>query len=161
MNGLRAALAIAASAAIIALAACRDVPDASGLSTSSTPQGPPATQIVRVAVGPVPGPVKTQPTPPNPHRGDAASLAAGRRLFNQFNCAGCHGDHGGGGMGPSLRDVTWLYGNSDAQLFSTIADGRAYGMPAWGQRLTDDQIWALVAYVQSLRTSSEPEPPQP
>ena len=62
-------------------------------------------------------------------------------------------------MGPSLRDEDWLYGNTDAQIFSTISEGRAYGMPAWGTKLTTDQVWKLVAYVKSLRTPEEPHSP--
>jgi cytochrome c oxidase cbb3-type subunit III len=62
-------------------------------------------------------------------------------------------------MGPSLRDVDWIYGNSDAKLFSTITEGRAHGMPSWAPRLTTDQIWMLITYIKSLRTSMEPERP--
>jgi len=62
-------------------------------------------------------------------------------------------------MGPSLRDEDWLYGNTDQQIFSTILEGRAHGMPSWGKKLTNDQVWKLVAYVKSLRTPNEPHPP--
>ena len=83
----------------------------------------------------------------------------GRQLFVRFNCSGCHGGRAGGGMGPSLRDVDWLYGNRDAQLFSSIAEGRAHGMPSWQTALTPDQIWKLVTYIKSLRTRNEPQAP--
>jgi cytochrome c oxidase cbb3-type subunit 3 len=86
-------------------------------------------------------------------------MGEGRQLFVRFNCSGCHGGRAGGGMGPSLRDVIWLYGNSDAQLFSSIAEGRAHGMPSWHTRLTADQIWKLVTYIKSLRTRDEPQAP--
>jgi cytochrome c oxidase cbb3-type subunit 3 len=87
---------------------------------------------------------------------------AGRQLFTGMNCAGCHSGYAGGGMGPSLRDSLWIYGNSDAQIFSTIAEGRPYGMPAWAGRLQDDQIWRLVAYIRTLGTGNEPvKPPTP
>ena len=95
----------------------------------------------------------------NPYAGNAAAAATGRQLFVGFNCAGCHSSYAGGGMGPSLRDSLWIYGSSDAQIFSTIAEGRAYGMPAWGGRLTDDLIWKLVTYIHTLGTSAEPEKP--
>ena len=84
----------------------------------------------------------------------------GRRLFVTMNCSGCHGGRAGGGMGPSLRDTDWIYGNSDADIFSSIAQGRAHGMPAWGTRLPLDSIWMLVAYVVSLRTPGEPDAPR-
>ena len=63
-------------------------------------------------------------------------MGEGRQLFVRFNCSGCHGGRAGGGMGPSLRDVDWIYGNNDAQLFSSITEGRAHGMPSWQTRLT-------------------------
>jgi cytochrome c oxidase cbb3-type subunit 3 len=110
-------------------------------------------------VGPVPGPQTNPPRRTNPYSSDRAALAEGRQLFVRFNCSGCHGGRAGGGMGPSLRDVVWRYGNSDAQIFSTINEGRDQGMPAWGTKLTEDQIWKLVAYIQSLRTPNEPNPP--
>jgi cytochrome c oxidase cbb3-type subunit III len=95
----------------------------------------------------------------NPYAGDAAAAATGRQLFTGFNCAGCHSGYAGGGMGPNLRDSLWIYGSEDVQIFSTIAEGRPYGMPAWGGRLPDDQIWRLVTYIKTLGTSAEPEKP--
>jgi cytochrome c oxidase cbb3-type subunit 3 len=96
----------------------------------------------------------------NPFAGDRVATMDGRRLFGSFNCAGCHGEHGGGGMGPSLRDEIWVYGNTDAKIANSIAAGRAHGMPAWGNKITTEQTWKLTAYIKSLRTSNEPMPPQ-
>jgi cytochrome c oxidase cbb3-type subunit 3 len=62
-------------------------------------------------------------------------------------------------MGPSLRDNVWLYGNRDDQIFSSIAQGRSNGMPSWGSRIPEDQIWQIVAYIKSMRTPQEPDPP--
>jgi cytochrome c oxidase cbb3-type subunit 3 len=62
-------------------------------------------------------------------------------------------------MAPSLRDLDWIYGSSDAQIFNSIAEGRAHGMPAWGTKVPQKQIWELVAYIESLRTPMEPDPP--
>jgi cytochrome c oxidase cbb3-type subunit 3 len=112
-------------------------------------------------VGPVPGPgVKRIPIT-NPYANDQNAEQVGRRLFNSFNCSGCHGDHAGGGMGPSLRDEVWIYGGTGADIYDSIAEGRANGMPAWGTLLPPGQIWELVSYVQSLRTAHEPQPPAP
>jgi cytochrome c oxidase cbb3-type subunit 3 len=60
-------------------------------------------------------------------------------------------------MGPSLRDQDWIYGSRDAQIFSSIAEGRAHGMPSWQSQLTADQVWKLVTYIKSLRTRNEPQ----
>jgi cytochrome c oxidase cbb3-type subunit 3 len=117
-------------------------------------------------IGPVPGPSGTavgQANVPqgggNPYTQDRTAAGEGRQLFIRFNCVGCHGGRAGGGMGPSLRDVDWLYGDREAQLFSSIVEGRAHGMPSWQQRLTADQTWKLVTYIKSLRTRNEPDPP--
>lgn len=69
------------------------------------------------------------------------------------------GGHGGGGMGPSLRDADWIYGGRDDQIFSSIVEGRAHGMPSWQRNLTSDQAWKLTAYIKSLGTRNEPQPP--
>lgn len=130
---------------------------ACGKSPSAAPEG--ERSVVRQAVGPVPGIGDLTPAP-NPLGNGRDVTAAGRRLFVQYNCSGCHGGHGGGGMGPSLRDEDWIYGRDPAKIFNSIAEGRAHGMPAWGTRLPDDQIWALVAYIKSMRTPEEPEPPK-
>lgn len=62
-------------------------------------------------------------------------------------------------MGPSLRDRSWLYGQSAASVFDSIAEGRAHGMPAWGVKVPEEQIWKLVAYIHSMRTEREPAAP--
>ncbi|MBX6331911.1 MAG: c-type cytochrome [Gemmatimonadaceae bacterium] len=93
----------------------------------------------------------------NPYVGDKTAAAAGRQLFLAYNCYGCHGGRAGGGMGPSLRDSTNTYGTSDAQLFATISEGRPAGMPAWGGRIPENQIWQIITYIRTLRTPQEPD----
>jgi cytochrome c oxidase cbb3-type subunit 3 len=110
-------------------------------------------------IGHVPGALTQPAKATNPLRADSVARARGRQLFLRYNCAGCHGDHAGGGMGPSLRDPSWLYGKTDADVFSSIAEGRAHGMPAWGTKLPESQLWELVAYIQCLRTDEEPDKP--
>lgn len=124
---------------------------------ASTPAG--ATPAVGIPVGPIPGPHQQLTLPVNPYEGNPVALQEGRRLFVWYNCAGCHGGHGGGGMGPSLRNARWLYGGSPAHVFASISEGRGKGMPAWGSKLPQDQIWKLVAYIGSMRTPQEPDPP--
>jgi len=114
---------------------------------------------MKTPVGPIPGPYSEPARPNNPYNGDRQAAADGRQLFVRFNCSGCHGGRAGGGMGPSLRDVDWIYGATDAQVFSSIAEGRAHGMPAWGTKLNEDQVWKLVAYIKTLRTPNEIQPP--
>ena len=84
-----------------------------------------------------------------PYDYNAYAMSEGKILFNQFNCSGCHA-HGGGGMGPPLMDADWIYGSEPANIFATIAEGRPNGMPAFRERLSNDQIWRLVSYVRSM-----------
>lgn len=145
-------IATLAIAAALAGAACRSQPESVAAAASPPLAG-------GTPVGPIPGPVEDPPLATNPFRDDPVARMEGRRLFMRMNCAGCHGDHGGGGMGPSLRDAAWLYGSADARIADSIAAGRAHGMPAWGRMLTAAQVWKLVAYISSMRTEREPEPP--
>lgn len=150
--------AVAAAAAVwlaVVVAACQQQPRAQ--ADLAAPGAPPA---VHTPVGPVPGPQAARPETPNPYANDPVALEEGRRLFVRFNCSGCHGGHAGGGMGPSLRDVDWMYGSKPSDVFDSIAEGRAHGMPAWGTMIPQEQIWKLTAYVGSLRTEREPNPPR-
>jgi len=80
---------------------------------------------------------------------NAQAISRGQQLYMQMNCVGCH-SHGGGGMGPPLMDDQWRYGSRIDQVAATIAEGRPNGMPAWRDKLTEDQIWQIAAYVRSL-----------
>jgi len=85
----------------------------------------------------------------SPFQENAWGISEGKRLFEQYNCSGCH-SHGGGGMGPPLMDEKWIYGSRPGNIFETIVEGRPNGMPSWRGKITDTQIWQIVAYVQSM-----------
>ena len=91
----------------------------------------------------------TDPEVPNEYENNAFALSEGKRLFSQMNCTGCHA-HGGGAIGPALMDDKWIYGSRPDQIFSTIVEGRANGMPSFRGKLPDYEIWQLTAYVRSL-----------
>lgn len=130
-----------------------------GCQTVSKPVAASSSPPVPTAIGPIPGPPVNLPGRANPLVGDPVALQDGRRLFDWYNCSGCHGGHAGGGMGPSLRDKVWLYGHKDDQIFDSIAAGRSKGMPSWGTKIPEHQIWELVAYIKSMGTTQEPDPP--
>jgi len=119
-----------------------------------------AAPAVSIPVGPIPGPPIPPNLPANPYANNNVAILEGRHLFVRYNCSGCHGGHAGGGMGPSLRDPAWIYGGDDAHVFDSIAEGRAHGMPSWGSKIPEQQIWQLVAYIKSLRTPMEADPPE-
>lgn len=147
---------LAASIALLigaVLAACnRDAPPpAQPLAAGAAPPG--AVQQVPL----VPGLPSARRPSESPHKGDAQARAEGKRLYMWMNCAGCHFE-GGGGIGPALMDVDWIYGGQPAQIFDSIAAGRANGMPAYGDKLSTDQIWLIVEHVISLgETAGDPK----
>jgi cytochrome c oxidase cbb3-type subunit 3 len=96
-----------------------------------------------------PGGPKPQPNVSNPYYGSAYDISEGQRLYNWYNCVGCHAN-GGGGMGPPLIKTSWIYGGEPANIFDTIVKGRPNGMPTWGGRIPEYQIWQIVAYVRSM-----------
>jgi len=80
----------------------------------------------------------------------ASAVQEGRQLFIKLNCADCHGFTAKGAMGPSLVDKFWRYGGTPSQIFKSIYEGRPKGMPAWGAALSPNDVWQLVAYIESL-----------
>lgn len=85
----------------------------------------------------------------NPFAGNAAAIKAGEEIFDS-KCADCHGGDAMGGAGPDLTDATWIYGGSDAEVFTTISGGRKGGMPSWSGQLKNDDIWKVICYIRSL-----------
>jgi cytochrome c oxidase cbb3-type subunit III len=108
------------------------------------------------------GSILPQPIVANPYNGSGYDISEGQRLFDWYNCSGCHA-HGGGGIGPPLIKKHWIYGGEPANLFDSIVKGRPNGMPAWGERIPEYQVWQLVAYVRSMNgeqpTSASPTRP--
>jgi cytochrome c oxidase cbb3-type subunit 3 len=92
---------------------------------------------------------QSKTTVPAPYGENAWAISEGKRLYTWFNCIGCHAN-GGGGMGPPLMDENWIYGSEPQNIYATIIQGRPNGMPAFGGKLGDQQVWQLVAYVRAL-----------
>jgi cytochrome c oxidase cbb3-type subunit III len=92
----------------------------------------------------------------SPDEGNAYAISQGQKLFMWYNCAGCHGVHGGGAIGPPLMSNKLIYGSEPENIYDTIMKGRPRGMPSWGGRIPESQIWQLVAYVRSLSGSEPP-----
>ncbi|QYZ68162.1 cytochrome-c oxidase, cbb3-type subunit III [Neotabrizicola shimadae] len=83
---------------------------------------------------------------------DAAMATAGATVFAE-NCVACHGEAGMGDRAqgaPNLTDAIWLYGGDVASLTNTVTYARFGVMPAWGGRLSEDEIRAVALYVHSL-----------
>ncbi|MEK8027926.1 cytochrome-c oxidase, cbb3-type subunit III [Pseudaquabacterium rugosum] len=83
------------------------------------------------------------------HSSVAAQLGQGKFAA----CAACHGPDGKGNPvlgAPNLTDKVWLHGWGEGQIVSIINQGKTNVMPAFGKRLTPEQIHVLSAYVWSL-----------
>jgi cytochrome c oxidase cbb3-type subunit III len=82
---------------------------------------------------------------------DAAKAALGKPKFGV--CAGCHGANGEGNQAlgaPNLSDKIWLHGQGEAAITNIIVNGRVNAMPAQEQKLNEDQIRVITAYVMKL-----------
>jgi mono/diheme cytochrome c family protein len=86
----------------------------------------------------------------NPYEGDKSAINQGAKLYIAYNCLDCHGADGSGAMAPTFQDGRWHFGGAPGEVFESIYQGRPDGMPAWGGRISNDQIWMLTAYVRSL-----------
>lgn len=116
-------------------------------------------RVPRVQPGPAapePSAYRSRPLPiENPYRGDPQAIQDGRRLYRWMNCNGCHGQ-GGGSIGPPLWDDQWRYGGRGVDIAESVLYGRPDGMPAFAGHLPEDQVWRIVAYVQSLEPRGGP-----
>jgi mono/diheme cytochrome c family protein len=88
------------------------------------------------------------------YEGNAYQISEGQRYYEWFNCSGCHA-HGGGDIGPALMDDEWRYGGAITQIRASIADGRPNGMPAFGDKIPDEQLWQIAAYVRSMSGNAD------
>ena len=85
----------------------------------------------------------------NPYDADPAAQRAGSALFAN-RCAECHGADARGFSGPDLT-LLWAEGTSDGRVFQTIRSGVPGSiMPSFSA--SDQEIWAMVAYVKSIST---------
>jgi mono/diheme cytochrome c family protein len=91
-------------------------------------------------------------------------LATGKAVFKD-KCTKCHGP-GGLGDGPDadpdhredmdLTNPKRADRNSDGIVFYKVSNGRRKPkMPAFKDELNEQQVWSVVAYVQSLRKAAK------
>jgi cytochrome c oxidase cbb3-type subunit 3 len=84
---------------------------------------------------------------------DPKSVAQGRSIFSdQGACWDCHREDGKGNSAygaPDLTDSDWLYGSSEASIFTSVYDGRHGICPAWNTKLDPIQIRALAVYLNN------------
>jgi mono/diheme cytochrome c family protein len=97
---------------------------------------------------------------------NAALVAAGRQLYDT-RCASCHGarlegqpnwqQQSGVLVAPPLDETSPAWRRTDRWLFAIVKEGgqavappgAVSAMPAFGGGLSDEQIWAALAYIKS------------
>jgi cbb3-type cytochrome c oxidase subunit III len=91
-----------------------------------------------------------QPELPSIASTDAEVIATGGQLFN-IACSNCHGSNGQGTpMAPALNTQSFLAETNDQAIKAIISQGVSdTRMPAWGGRLSDDQLNALVSFIRA------------
>mgnify|MGYP001482874682 CR=1 FL=1 len=77
----------------------------------------------------------------------AVDAEAAQQIFRSM-CLSCHGDQLQGGLGPALAHVGSEL--TKEQLYRTVADGRG-GMPAFGNRLSEDELITVATWLASLK----------
>jgi cytochrome c oxidase cbb3-type subunit 3 len=85
----------------------------------------------------------------SPH--DSLKASLGKSKF--VACAACHGMDGKGNQAlgaPNLTDDVWLHGWGEAAIAAMVNHGKTNQMPAQADKLTEDQIKVLTAYVWGL-----------
>jgi len=77
------------------------------------------------------------------------SLALGSQLFAQ-NCSRCHGPEGQGTQrAPALNVKSFLTDTSDLAIQQIVTQGvPGTAMPAWGDRMTESDIQAIVGFIR-------------
>jgi mono/diheme cytochrome c family protein len=96
--------------------------------------------------------------PASKTRGGSASAydKSAAQLYSK-NCASCHGRDGRSktfkaklNHARNISDPEWQERVSDERIFNSIMNGKGK-MPAYGKKLSEQEIDALVTYVRGLR----------
>lgn len=84
-------------------------------------------------------------------------LALGARVYAE-NCASCHGDQGQGHVlveqAPALDSSEHAWHHPDGQIQQLIEQGGTT-MPAFGDKLDQDEIFAVIRFIQTWWTAEQ------
>ena len=91
----------------------------------------------------------------NPIADSKAAGRAGKATYLRL-CQYCHGADGKAlenidFEATNLTDPTrFRYGTGAPEIFGSIKNGAGHDMPAFHDKLTDDEIWQLVSFIRSI-----------
>ena len=96
------------------------------------------------------------------YAGSPEMVKHGEYLFT-MNCVSCHMEKGAGDIGPNLTDEYWLYSDgTPSGIYPFLIEGNPLnGMPAWGEFLEEDDLYALTAYLVSIKGTVHENPKEP
>ncbi len=100
-------------------------------------------------------PAGTIPAPDTPLPTTAESIALGSDLYTA-NCSRCHGPEGQGTQrAPSLNVKTFLTETGDQAIQQIVTNGvPGTAMPAWGTRMTEANIQAIVGFIRQWEATA-------
>ena len=102
----------------------------------------------------------------NPVPSTADSVAAGKQAYGE-HCSNCHGEKGDGrgekaaelSVAPGdFTDAAAMRRRTDGELFWQITRGRL-PMPAFEDKLSDQERWQLVDYIRTFAGTSQASSP--
>lgn len=94
----------------------------------------------------------------NPLKGDAASIATGKEIYNK-HCSSCHGKKGKGD-GSKAAQLDTDCGDFTTAEFQKQSDGALYyktfegrkDMPSYKKKIPEQEdIWAVVNYMRTMK----------
>lgn len=85
-------------------------------------------------------------------------IKKGEEVFTN-NCVACHLEKGAGDIGPNLTDNFWINTKGTPEtnypiVFNGVVEN---GMPNWSEVLSKEEIYQVVAYVQTLHHTFTPK----
>ncbi|MCI0389051.1 MAG: cytochrome c [Acidobacteria bacterium] len=86
----------------------------------------------------------------------SSKARTGAAALFDAKCAMCHGKDGRGTKfgkekgAPDFTESEWQKSHTDAQINDAITNGRGKSMPAWKNKLSSEEITALVARVREF-----------
>jgi cytochrome c6 len=90
------------------------------------------------------------------HPASSALTPTDAATIYKNQCATCHGANGHATLkgklkgAPNFSDPRWQAKTSDDHIFNTISNGHDR-MPAFGKKLTADEIQSLISYIRALK----------
>ena len=111
-----------------------------------------------------PAPAPTSAAPKAQGKVSPEMLAKAKKLY-EVDCSVCHNSNGNGktdlAKDMDLKLMDWtdtksLQGQTDAELFSIIRNGKGKMPPEGDGRAKDDEVWAFIHYIRSMATGEKP-----